>query len=105
MNLRRRIRELNKGDGKYWHEAIEKENFDCASSNSDQTLKACRCSRSKCLKGYCDCFNAGRYCNEFCKCLGCCNKCDNHTSTKSKSHFFSLLNVLRTKLLQVEKLR
>lgn len=35
--------------------------------------KGCKCKRSKCLKKYCECFNAGVPCNETCKCEGCKN--------------------------------
>lgn len=94
-NLRRKIREKNKGDGKYYHEAIDKEGFDCHSNASDDTLKTCRCSRSKCLKGYCDCFNAGKFCSEFCKCLGCSNKCDSQATTK-KQNYYRWKNYMKT---------
>mmetsp|Transcript_11140 Transcript_11140/g.15685 ORF Transcript_11140/g.15685 Transcript_11140/m.15685 type:complete len:556 (+) Transcript_11140:186-1853(+) len=33
----------------------------------------CRCVKSQCLKLYCDCFQAGKVCNEFCMCLNCSN--------------------------------
>jgi len=74
VNLKKRVRLLNKGESKFWHEAISKESFDCQSHNSEAAVKSCNCTRSKCLKGYCDCFNAGKFCNEFCKCCNCCNK-------------------------------
>ena len=74
-NLEMKVRELNKADNKYWHEAIEKEAIECNNSVTENNVqKSCHCTRSKCLKGYCDCFNAGRFCTEFCKCVGCCNK-------------------------------
>lgn len=37
--------------------------------------KGCRCKRSKCLKKYCECYQAGVACNETCQCVGCAN-CD-----------------------------
>jgi hypothetical protein len=33
----------------------------------------CKCTRSKCLKLYCDCFATSRYCDG-CKCVGCYNR-------------------------------
>jgi len=40
----------------------------------DTHKKGCRCKRSKCLKKYCECYNAGVKCNpEICQCVGCHN--------------------------------
>lgn len=33
----------------------------------------CKCSKSKCLKLYCDCFQAGKVCHEYCRCRDCKN--------------------------------
>lgn len=33
----------------------------------------CRCSRTRCLKLYCDCFQAGRICTSSCSCISCLN--------------------------------
>ena len=35
--------------------------------------KPCNCRNSKCLKRYCDCFAAGIYCTNECKCEECHN--------------------------------
>ena len=37
-------------------------------------LKGCRCSKSKCLQRYCECFQAGVPCTSACKCRNCHNK-------------------------------
>ncbi len=33
----------------------------------------CKCTKTRCLKLYCDCFQAGKVCNEFCECTDCKN--------------------------------
>ncbi|KAK1305701.1 Protein tesmin/TSO1-like CXC 2 [Acorus calamus] len=40
----------------------------------DDGCKRCSCKRSKCLKLYCECFAAKRYCSESCTCKECLNK-------------------------------
>jgi hypothetical protein len=46
--LGRVIREKNKGDKSYYHEAIEKEGIECNLSNTLEEQKTCHCSRSQC---------------------------------------------------------
>lgn len=37
------------------------------------TPMKCSCSKSKCLKLYCECFAKGAHCSEECACANCCN--------------------------------
>ena len=37
----------------------------------------CKCSRSGCLKMYCECFTVGRFCDATCSCKNCHNYASN----------------------------
>ena len=37
------------------------------------SLKTCKCAKSRCLKMYCACYNAGQACKDNCKCGDCSN--------------------------------
>ena len=36
-------------------------------------VSACKCSKSGCVKKYCECFRKGMQCSIFCECIGCMN--------------------------------
>lgn len=43
----------------------------------------CRCTRTHCLKLYCDCLRAGKVCTAECKCSECCNRPRCHERVKT----------------------
>lgn len=51
-----------------FHSEIEKEN----------SLLRCNCTKSQCLKLYCECFAKGKCCNQFCHCENCKNSSNNY---------------------------
>lgn len=42
-------------------------------SDDEKTSKPCSCPRSQCIKLYCDCFQAGKFCSAKCSCKSCKN--------------------------------
>jgi len=42
----------------------------------------CKCTKSKCLKMYCECFTLGRFCDETCACVDCSNMAHNQDAIK-----------------------
>ena len=39
-----------------------------------KSLRHCKCKKSGCIKGYCECFQGGAKCGEGCECANCQNK-------------------------------
>lgn len=46
-------------------------------SSATKQILTCKCSRSGCLKMYCECFTMGRLCDESCSCKNCHNIVEN----------------------------
>ncbi|CAO1422431.1 unnamed protein product [Diamesa serratosioi] len=44
--------------------------------------RPCNCTKSQCLKFYCECFAAGEYCSD-CNCKDCCNEGDSEERQKA----------------------
>ena len=42
-----------------------------------EKVSLCHCSRTKCLKMYCECFAKGFKCGKECGCIGCSNVDEN----------------------------
>ena len=45
---------------------------------SPKDLSTCKCSKTNCLKLYCECFRRGSLCSSLCECKDCANTKDNH---------------------------
>lgn len=54
-----------------------------ASGASNRPRKPCNCTRSQCLKLYCDCFANGEFCSN-CNCINCSNNLD-HEENRQKA--------------------
>ncbi|XP_072515425.1 protein lin-54 homolog [Salminus brasiliensis] len=54
-----------------------------ASDTTSRPRKPCNCTKSQCLKLYCDCFANGEFCNN-CNCVNCFNNLD-HESERLKA--------------------
>lgn len=52
------------------------------SSFGKKSKRPCNCTKSQCLKFYCDCFAAGEYCSG-CNCKDCLNDLDNEEREKA----------------------
>lgn len=56
--------------------------FQCARSQVEQHKGGCSCSKTHCLKRYCECFSQGFLCNQNCVCTRCKNTPAHDTDRK-----------------------
>ena len=64
------------------NELIENLNKNLRKKN--ENLTSCTCTKSHCLKEYCNCYKNGFGCNLNCKCVECCNKYQKVAERKKK---------------------
>ena len=72
-----RTRAPNSSISTHYSTTISDIDFTSATSQFEQRVP-CKCSKSRCLKLYCECFANGRYCVD-CKCKFCRNKPEHET--------------------------
>ena len=56
---------------------------------SSTKFLTCNCSKTKCLKMYCECFTQGRFCNKDCNCKNC------HNTEANKSEILKIRKSIR----------
>ena len=64
-------------------ENIEKGNYsktEISNSNQKQQRVICNCTKSNCMKKYCECYKQNLNCNSLCRCIECRNKSYNNIS-------------------------
>lgn len=64
---------FNRAASKEAYEESDSEGEEGEKQHVENPTVICRCMKSRCLKLYCDCFQAEKLCNTQCKCVRCLN--------------------------------
>lgn len=65
-----------------------------ATVSSSTNQSTCKCSKTNCLKLYCECFRRGYVCNSLCKCKGCANTKDNQKEVQATKKLYLNKNLM-----------
>ena len=72
-------------------------------------LKGCNCTKTKCQKKYCECFNMNIDCTNLCVCVGCSNNKQNiivpHFEKKTNYKKYKQSSKLLKEISEMEKNR
>lgn len=60
--------------------------------------RGCTCSKTLCIKNYCECFSMGIGCSRLCKCLNCKNRCISITDEQVQVYHEKVLRKRRKKI-------
>ncbi|XP_019092626.1 PREDICTED: protein tesmin/TSO1-like CXC 8 [Camelina sativa] len=66
-------RNPNAFNGMSFTSLIDKQCKDAPDTKLGLLSRGCKCKRTRCLKKYCECFQANVLCSDNCKCIGCKN--------------------------------
>ena len=80
--------------------------------DTDFSYKGCRCTKTQCMKNYCDCFLQGHTCGKYCKCIDCGNRATakgkkNSSSAvmiKQNSWFFPIISKAKYNVILMIKI-
>lgn len=91
----------NSNENAFKQDNLEKINYDKKEISNQKTQRViCNCTKSYCMKKYCECFKQSLNCNSLCRCIECKNKnynnncynCINNTSNSNNFYNYALNN-------------
>lgn len=53
---------------------LKTSNRSTSTCGEETVVRRCTCSKTRCLKNYCECFKQGVSCGSECGCTSCCNR-------------------------------